>query len=149
MTTSNSEISLVDTNVLVYAADESSPFHKASKNLRDKGLRGQVSLCIFPQILSEFFAVITDSKRVTNPRSQQEAITEIEKYFRSKQISKFPPGPDVIEIMLDLLNRYNIKKQEIFDLQLVATMLSNDITRIYTFNYGHFQKFKEIEALEP
>ncbi len=149
MTTSNSEISLLDTNVLVYAADEFSPFYKASKSLRDKGLRGEVSLCIFPQILSEFFAVITDSKRVASPRSQQEAISEIEKYFSCKRIAKFSPGPDVIEIMLDLLNRHNIKRQEIFDLQLVATMLSNDITRIYTFNRGHFEKFQEIEALEP
>lgn len=144
-----SETALMDSNVLVYAADETSPFHQPSKDLRDMGLRGEVSLCIFPQIFSEFFAVTTDPRRVANPRTQEEAIAEIEKYLEEECLLKLYPGPDIIEVMLDLLRRYKIKKQEIFDLQLVATMLSNNIKRIYTFNRGHFDKFTEIEALEP
>jgi predicted nucleic acid-binding protein len=43
----------------------------------------------------------------------------------------------------------NISLQEIFDLQLLATMLSNNITRLYTYNQQDFSKFKEIEALIP
>lgn len=144
-----SETALVDTNVLVYAADGTSLFHQSSKHLRDKGLRGEVSLCVFPQIFSEFFAITTDPRRVTNPRAQEEAIAEIEKYLREEHLLKLYPGPDIIEIMLDLLRRYEIRRQEIFDLQLVATMLSNNIKRIYTFNRGHFEKFTEIEASEP
>ena len=49
----------------------------------------------------------------------------------------------------DLLKRYEIRKQEIFDLQLVATMLSNSVTRIFTFNQYHFSKYTEIETLQP
>jgi predicted nucleic acid-binding protein len=66
-----SETALLDTNVLVYAADGTSPFHRASKNLRDRGLRGELSLCVFPQILSELFAVITNPKRVSNARKKR------------------------------------------------------------------------------
>jgi predicted nucleic acid-binding protein len=113
--------------VLVYAADGTSPFHQPSKHLRDSGLQGEVSLCVFPQIFSEFFAVITDSRRVSNPRTREEAATEIEKYLKAEYLLKLYPGPDVIDIMLDLLRRYEVKRQEIFDLQLVATMLSNNI----------------------
>lgn len=144
-----SETALLDTNVLVYAADGTSPFYEPSRHLRDSGLLGEVSLCIFPQILSEFFAVITDSRRVNNPRTQEEAATEIEKYLKAEHLLKLYPGPDVMDIMLDLLRRYEIKKQEIFDLQLVATMLSNNIKRIYTFNGEHFVGFAEIETLKP
>ena len=144
-----SETALVDTNVLVYAADGTSPFHEPSKDLRDKGLRGEVPLCIFPQIFCEFFAIITDHRRVTNPRTQEETIVEVEKYLNEEHLLKLYPGPDTMEIMLDFLRRYEIKKQEIFDLHLVAAMLSNSIKRIYTFNRGDFEKFKEIEALEP
>jgi predicted nucleic acid-binding protein len=81
--------------------------------------------------------------------SQEEAIAEIEKYLGEEHLLKLYPGPDIIETMLDLLRRYEIKRQEIFDLQLVATMLSNNIKRIYTFNQEHFEKFTELEALEP
>jgi len=144
-----SETALLDTNVLVYAADGTSPFYQPSRQLRDSGLHGEVSLCVFPEIFSEFFAVITDSRRVHNPRTQEEAATEIEKYLKAEHLLKLYPGPDVMEIMLELLRRYEIKKQEIFDLQLVATMLSNNIKRIYTFNREHFDRFSEIETREP
>jgi uncharacterized protein len=144
-----SEIALLDTNVLVYAADEMSPFHLSSRALRDRGLKGEESLCILPQIMSEFYAIVTDSKRVSNPRSQEDAVTEIEKYLDAKHVLKFFPGPEVIDIMMELLKRYAIRKQEVFDAQLVASMLSINVTRIYTFNRGHFTRFAEIQVLRP
>jgi predicted nucleic acid-binding protein len=104
---------------------------------------------VCPQVLNEFFAVVTDPKRVGSPRSQEEALLEIEKYHRSKNILKIFPGPDVIEKTLDLLKRYNTTKQGIFDLHLVATMLSNNVTRLYTYNQDHFAKFNEIQPLTP
>ncbi len=42
-----------------------------------------------------------------------------------------------------------IKKQEIFDLQLVATMQANNIRRIYTFNKGDFEVFPELTVCDP
>jgi toxin-antitoxin system PIN domain toxin len=144
-----SEYALVDTNVLVYAADKTCPFHQSAKSLRDKAVAGKSSLCVCPQVLNEFFAVVTDPKRVGSPRSQEEALFEIEKYHRSKNILKIFPGPDVIEKTLDLLKRYNTTKQGIFDLHLVATMLSNNVTRLYTYNQDHFAKFNEIQPLTP
>jgi len=144
-----SEVSLLDTNILVYAADEMSPFHQAARTLREKGLRGEILLCICPQVLNEFFATVTNPQRVNNPRTQNEARLEMEKYFLSKNILKIYPGPDVIERTLDFLKRYEVTRQEIFDLQLVATMLSNNVTRLYTYNKDDFTKFKEIEVLSP
>ena len=58
-------------------------------------------------------------------------------------------GSKILEGILDLLKKYKVTKQEIFDLQLVATMLSNNVTRLYTYNKDDFIKFKEIEVLSP
>ncbi len=87
-----SDTCLLDTNILVYVADETSPFHQDAKVLREKGINGEVSLCICPQVLSEYFAIITDPKRVNEPRTQKEAVFELEKYFSSKNILKIYPG---------------------------------------------------------
>ena len=144
-----SEMSFIDTNVLVYAADHSSPFHKRSVDLRERGLSGDIPLCLSPQVLSELFAVLTHPKRVNNPLSQGEALAEIEKYYRSVSIKKIYQGPAAFEIMLDLLKRYEVSRQDIFDLQAVATMLANKVTRIYTFNRHHFEAFEEVEVLTP
>lgn len=148
MTISN-QAALLDTNVLVYAADEASPLYERSKSLRDKGLLSQIQLCVCPQVLMEFFAIITDPRRVENPREPKEAIEEIEKYLLSKNIFKIYPKEDTLLRTIRLLKKYNLKRQRVFDAQLVATMLSNGLTRIYTFNQEDFFKFEEIEVLTP
>jgi len=51
--------------------------------------------------------------------------------------------------MFDLLKQHEVTRQDIFDLQLIATMLVNHVTRLYTYNQDHFSKFKEIEAMRP
>ena len=38
---------------------------------------------------------------------------------------------------------------EVFDLQLAATMLVNGLNRIYTYNTGDFEAFKELLVSEP
>lgn len=38
---------------------------------------------------------------------------------------------------------------DLFDIQLVATMLGNGITRIYTFNRDAFVPFSELEVITP
>jgi hypothetical protein len=76
-------------------------------------------------------------------------LKEVKKYLQSGRIGKIYQEPDTGEVMLDLMGRYPIKRQEIFDLQLVATMLSNQVSRIYTYNRDDFLKFTELEVLEP
>ena len=61
---SESNLAVIDTNVLVYAADESSEFHEASRTLRD---RENIGLAVTPQILMEFYAIITNPRRVASP----------------------------------------------------------------------------------
>ncbi|MEW6233755.1 MAG: PIN domain-containing protein [Candidatus Omnitrophota bacterium] len=144
-----SETALLDANVLVYAYDESSPYHAAALQLVEKGRGGEISLCLTPQVLNEFFAVITDPRRVAHHFTAQEALQEMVKFYRSKRILTIFPNSLTIEIMLELLKRHPVVKQDIFDLQLAATMLANNITRIYTYNAEDFIKFSEIETLTP
>jgi predicted nucleic acid-binding protein len=143
------KIGLIDTNVLVYRADQDSTFHLPSVNLISRGLRGDISLCLAPQNLTEFYAVMTNPKRVTNPIDPVAARVEIERYLQSQNIRKIYQTADLIPKLLELINQYPPTRQQIFDLQLIATMLVNDITRIYTFNAKHFQPYQEIEVIVP
>jgi len=147
MTTS--DYALLDSNVLVYAADNASPYYKSSKILRDKGIKGEILLCVCPQVLMEFFAVITDSKRVENPIASSEAIKEVEKYLAATYILKIYPHQNSFQKLTELIKKYKVKRQAVFDLQLVSTALTNGINKIYTFNISDFSKFKEINVLVP
>ena len=150
MTISMSEqIGPVDTNILVYRADQDSAFHLPSSNLINRGFRGDIALCLAPQNLTEFYAVTTSPKRVANPITPVEACVEIEKYIQSQNIRKIYQTTDLMSKLLELIDKYRPTQQQIFDLQLVATMLINDVTRIYTFNAKHFQPYQEIEVMTP
>lgn len=148
MTTS--ELALLDTNILVYAADETSEFHAVAKQIRDRGMQGDIPVAVSPQILFEFFAVITNPRRVAQPRSPQEAREEMEKYFHATTIRKIYPGDDIINRVLTLLQQYpQIARQDIFDCTLVGIMQTHGVKRIYTYNRQHFTPFSDIEVLTP
>src|SRR5688572_27139156 len=125
MTTSD-ELILLDTNILVYAADSLSAYHQQAKSFRDRGRNGGLSVCIAPQNLFEFYAVITDRKRVSQPLSPQEAASEIASYYRHPNITKLGQG-DIMETVLALVAQHQIERQQIFDLILVATMMANGV----------------------
>lgn len=143
------QMGLVDTNILVYRADQDSAFHEPSVNLIRQGLKGDIPLCVSPQNLTEFYAVITSPKRVTNPITPEDARSEINKYLQSKNIRKIYQTADILPKFLELIRKYPPQGQQIFDLQLVATMLIHNVTLLYTFNRKHFEHYQEIQVKTP
>lgn len=141
------DLALIDANILIYAEQGKSPHYAASKALRDQALSGEIPVCISPQILNEFFAVVTNPHRVDEPLTAREAIDQVRKYYQAKRLIKIYPGPTIIERELALLETHPVTGPDIHDLHLVATMLENGITRIYTFNVRDFAPFSEIEVL--
>jgi predicted nucleic acid-binding protein len=60
-----------------------------------------------------------------------------------------PVPIDTVQGWLDLLRRRPVIGGDIFDLQLVATMLANGVRRIYTFNADDFKPFTELTVITP
>lgn len=56
---------------------------------------------------------------------------------------------DVVTRWTALIRQHPVKDSDIFDSQLVATMIGNDVSQIYTYNRSDFAKFSEIEVLTP
>lgn len=142
------DVGLLDTNVLVYAADALSPQHRAALRLRDDALRGTVRACLAMQVLAEFYAVVTDPRRVTTPLQPQQACVEIANYV-SSPIAFAYPSRQTLAILRELLETHELHGQQVHDACLAATMLANGIRRIYTANTGDFERFGEIEVINP
>lgn len=147
MTTS--DLVLIDTNILIYAADTTSSFHATASTILERGAGGVIPICISPQVLFEFFSVITNPKRVETAWTAEKAVRAMDKYYRAKGVGKIYPAPDAPRDVLDLLRTHEVKGRGIFDLHLVVTMLSNGVNRICTYNEKDFSKFSEVEVLSP
>ncbi|MBV8408061.1 MAG: PIN domain-containing protein, partial [Alphaproteobacteria bacterium] len=71
----------MDTNVLVYALDADSPHHAASRPLLEAAREGSATLYVTSQILCEFYAVVTNARRVANPRTPDDAASAISDFL--------------------------------------------------------------------
>lgn len=93
--------------------------------------------------------MLTDSRRVSNAYTATEARQEVEKIRHKRGIRILPVPVDIVDRWLELLRTHPVIRSRVFDVQLVATMLGNEVRRIYTFNVRDFTPFPELEVLIP
>lgn len=110
----SADLTLVDTNVLVYAFYPESEHYAASRSLLDRAQGGEITICLVPQILSEFYAVVTNAKRVTAPRQAEEAADAIEKILAMPGTVLFPVPGDLVSRWLSLVRKYRVTGAAIF-----------------------------------
>ena len=151
MNNNPAEIILFDTNILVCAALEEQEHHGEAKSLRHLALAGQVSACISPQILSEFFSVVTREGRggPEKPLSASDAADLIRTYNESEDIAVIYPGSQTIGLMLSFLESHPVSGARIHDLRIAATMIENGITSIATYDEHVFAHLPGISVVNP
>jgi len=137
----------VDANVLVYALDTEAPQHSSSRILLDAARSGATTLYVTSQVLCEFYAIVTNARRVLKPRSSADAVAAITDLLSFLHVLPIPAR--TVEGWLDLLRGRPVTGGGVFDLQIAAARLANDVHRIYTFNTDDFIPFRQIEPLTP
>jgi predicted nucleic acid-binding protein len=141
------EAGIVDANVLVYALDADAPQHAASRALLEAARGGSTILYVTPQIVCEFYSVVTNARRVPKPRSAADALNAITSLLAFLQV--LPVPAQTVEGLLSLLHRHPVIGGDVFDLQIVATMQANGLEKLYTFNTDDFVVFSELSVLTP
>lgn len=134
----------LDTNILVYLANEDSPFHpevlKKFKEIADK-----YELWISRQVLREYAVVMTRQGIVEKPLSSNEIVSDIEKWAGVFQVAD--ETEEVTQNLVELIEHYDIKGKKIHDTNIVATMMANSIPNLFTLNTNDFKKFIKIQLI--
>lgn len=134
---------LVDTNILVYAINRRSPKNKIAQVFLQNNIG---NLQITHQNILEALRVLTHPK-FPSPMKINDALGAIEKILKACTV--ISPVEKTIYITLLLIKRNKCVSDQIFDLYLAATALSNEIVTIATDNVRDFKKFKEIKIVNP
>lgn len=142
---------LLDTNVLVYATNEDSPFFPPARRILDAALAGELDAdaCVTPQILAEYYAVITDPRRLEQPLTPGQARRQIEALLDAETVRLLVLQAETTRRTAVLGERYAIRAQEIYDAQVVAAMLAHGVPTILTGNEQDFQRYSEIDVRNP
>jgi toxin-antitoxin system PIN domain toxin len=139
---------LFDTNILVFAFNEDSPKHGPSLALVQGVLNGEIKGYISMQNLCELYAVITHPKKVPHPVDTRTARESVAALLGSPFI-KISPTKRIYEKAFEIAGQAGMKKNQIYDAVLAATMLENGISAIFTDNTGDFKDIAGIKCLDP
>ncbi len=137
----------LDTNLFAYAIDRQSPFCGAATTILATVNRGEYEGYCSHQVLAELFAVLT--KRVTHPLSATLAAEEVQRLLASETLATLAVTRDTLVLTLALAERYRVRGTHFFDAQIVGTMLANNVKTLCTANVGDFQRFREIDVMNP
>src|SRR3989304_2733294 len=84
---------LLDTNILVHAYNKSSPHQSKASKIVKKALQGEIDAFVSSQVLYEFFAIVTNPKRVEHPMPSEEAADLCTELWACHEIEKINPTP--------------------------------------------------------
>jgi len=140
---------LLDPNLLVRAYNKSSPNQKQASKILKQALKGEIDACLTSQVISEFFAVITNPKRVECPLRLDEAADLCLDLWACREIEKVTPTSSTPLEVFKLAKELRLVKGRIFDCIIAVTSKENRIDAIYTENVSDFENYSFLKALNP
>lgn len=140
---------LVDSNLLIYAHDRQSPFHKRAYSFVESKA-AQEGFALSPQNIFEATAILTDSKRAQQPLSSSQVSAVFSPYFDHPRVVILNIDKDVVIQALSLFKETKKKSQFIFDTVLAASVIYQGLDGIYTANKKDFEQFSNyFEVVNP
>lgn len=140
---------VVDTNVLVYAADEDSPFHA---RCRAKLLEWRAQTTPWYAtwgILYEFLRVTTHPRVFRKPWTGPRAWAFVEALLASPSFGLLTPGERHARIAAEYFERAEFLRGNLFlDAQTAILMREHGIKTIYTRDTD-FHRFPFVEPVDP
>lgn len=134
---------IIDSNILIYAINADSPKHKKAQDFLKENLK---YLEVTHQNILETIRVLTHQK-FSKPMGINSALAAIQAISKSCHIVS--PTLTTYYLCLELINKYQLTGNRIFDAYLAATALSNGIDEVATDNVLDFKKFKGLKIINP
>lgn len=140
----------LDTNVLVYLSIDQSPFHKVARAAILHHQNVGTEIWISRQILREYLATLTRPQTFIGSK-QAISITALaaEVGLFQDRYKLAEDNQAITKELLALILKYPSGGKQIHDANIVATMLTYDITHILTHNTSDFSRFSDIITTLP
>jgi toxin-antitoxin system PIN domain toxin len=142
-------LSAVDTNVLVYAADEEAPERAACRAVLERLRSGDETWYLTWSVVYEFLVVTTRRGLSRRPRAPEESMAFIDALQRSPSLQMLEHGPQHLAALGELLRAGpSVRGSDLHDGHIVALMREHGVRTIYTRDAA-FLRFPDIEAIDP
>jgi predicted nucleic acid-binding protein len=140
----------LDTNVLIYAAIPAFPQHGEAVLRLSELEASEAPLWISRQTLREYLSALSRPSMYTPPIEMASLLADV-----SALLARFAvveDGPSVTTALMMILAAVPCGGKQVYDANIVATMLSWGIRRLLTHNVGDFRRFSawiDVIPLQP
>lgn len=140
---------VVDTNVLVYAADEDSPAHVLCRRLLEKWRRQHSVWYVIWRILCEFLRVSTHPKVLRTPWTAGQSWQFVEALLASPGLEVLVESDRHAAVAEHMLRDVPSPAGNLFhDAHTAVLMQEHGVRRIYTRDTD-FHRFQFLEVIDP
>jgi len=138
----------VDTNILVYAHREESPFHEKAFACITDLAEGRASWAIPWPCIHEFFSIVTHPRIYDPPSPIPSAVDQIDAWLESPTLALLSEAPDYWVIIRPMVNSSQISGPMIHDARIAALCIQNGVTELWTADRD-FGRFRELKTRNP
>jgi toxin-antitoxin system PIN domain toxin len=140
---------LVDTNILVYAADADSPWHASARDWIERQRRRPDAWYVTWPILYEFMRVTTHQRVMRRPWSAAQAWAFVSALLDSPGLGVLSPTPRHADVAAQVITEQpHLAGNQFHDTHTVVLMREHGIRRICTRDTD-FHRFAHLEVVDP
>lgn len=119
---------LVDANILLFAVDDSSPFHARAADWLTSQLNGQRRVGLAWQSLAAFVRISTNPKAAERPLTPEEAWSYVESWLAAETVWTPSPTERHADVLGSLIRTYGLRGNLVPDAQLAALAIEHGLT---------------------
>jgi len=138
---------LIDTNLLLYAADSSSRFHRRARQWVEAAFSGPQPVRLAWVGVLAFLRIATDPRVQTAPVRMQDALAVVNAWMAQPNTDVLAPGERHWAILGDLLTRLQVRGPMVTDAHLAALAIEHGAT--LATNDRDFSRFPGLRVEYP
>lgn len=138
----------LDTNILVYAHRQDSPFHADALHILDDLGNGRASWAIPWPCLHEFLSIVTHPRIYAPPSPLETALNFLENWLQSPSLVLLSEGDTHFPTLARLARNAKLTGPRIHDARIAALCLANGVGLLYSADRD-FSLFPELKTRNP
>lgn len=138
----------VDTNVLIFAHSQDTPYHETARELLESMARSPTPWAIPWPCLYEFLRVATHPRILARPASQASALEALAKLTASPSLRLLGHTPRHAGAMQQVMHESGATGNIVHDAHIAALCIEHGATRLVTGDRD-FMRFPGIEVVNP
>jgi predicted nucleic acid-binding protein len=138
--TMDAEAIFIDTNILIYATDNESPFHAKSLDMLNRLMTDGIECAISPQIVREYLVVFTREVSPDDP-ARSAALRNIGKFVEAFTV--LDENRETVARLQTIMDKSDVGGKQIHDANIVAVMQAHGVKRLVTHNLDDFKTYAQ------